>query len=896
MCPQSPKDANGAAKEGKADEFNESTLVFYVNGKRIEEKNVDPRTTLASYLREHLKLTGTKIGCNEGGCGACVGDDQRCGPANEQIRHYSANSCLTPVCMAFGWSRGFRKAVTTVEGIGSVLSGRLHPVQERLSKAHGSQCGFCTPGFIMAMYSLLRNKPKPTTADVDEAMQGNLCRCTGYAQSLKLTTRDRPRAPDRRQRAEVERNMCAMGENCCKNQKKTAEGRTEKTKLTQFADCAPYDPTQELIFPPELKHHGFHLKSFSMHNEKGLWFTPTSLDQLLRLKRLYPKARFISGNSELAVELKFRYIDLPVAINPKQIAELRQCYVGPGEAGGLQHQTAVMRSVCAMLHYFAGRHVRNMASVAGNIATASPISDLNPIWMTSGAEILLESEERGERRVKMDEKFFIAYRRTTIVSDEVLKGIWIPFSRRNQFFRAYKQAQRREDDIAIVTGAFSAEIGDGNKITDLRIAFGGMAPTTKLSVDAVEGLVGRQWDDRLLAEVTDRLSREFALPPGVPGGMSKYRCALTMSFFLKFYVHVCEQLKIPGHTSHGVESRVGEPHLPLFSSTQIYQDVPADQPEHDPVGRPMIHASGEKHTTGEAVYSCDVKVPDCLHFAYVLSPAACGPINDIDATEALQMDGVVGYIDWRDVPGSLNVGHWGQVVFAKERVSYFGQPVGGILANDHETARRAAARVKVDVTRENPIISMDVRSLLSRKNEEGVQDAIKNESYHMDAFVLHSQIGGGQQRQVAPDRLERLQASRVRIGGQEHFYLETQNCIVIPGECDEFDVISSTQSVSDVQVEVSQALKIPRHKINVKVKRIGGGFGGKESACGVIAAAVAVGAAKYRKPVKFYVERYEDMVISGTRHPFLFDYKLAIGDDGRFLDFEVNAYNNAGIP
>jgi xanthine dehydrogenase/oxidase len=157
--------------------------------------------------------------------------------------------------------------------------------------------------------------------------------------------------------------------------------------------------------------------------------------------------------------------------------------------------------------------------------------------MASGAEILLVSEERGERRVKIDEQFFISYRRTTIVPDEVLKGtnfyiilkliysqinirdslgIWIPLTEKNQFFRAYKQAQRREDDISIVTGAFSAKIDpESKKIIEIKAAFGGMAPVTKLALQTTKGLEGHEWNEKLLGEVVDRLVREFELPPGV---------------------------------------------------------------------------------------------------------------------------------------------------------------------------------------------------------------------------------------------------------------------------------------------------------------------------------------------------------------------------------------------
>jgi xanthine dehydrogenase/oxidase len=136
--------------------------------------------------------------------------------------------------------------------------------------------------------------------------------------------------------------------------------------------------------------------------------------------------------------------------------------------------------------------------------------------MASGAKILLVSEERGERQVKIDEKFFVSYRRTTIINDEIIKGIWIPLTEKNQFFRAYKQAQRREDDISIVTGAFSAKMDrKTNKIVEIRAAFGGMAPVTKLSLDTMNGIEGREWNEKLLDDVSDRLVKEFQLPAGV---------------------------------------------------------------------------------------------------------------------------------------------------------------------------------------------------------------------------------------------------------------------------------------------------------------------------------------------------------------------------------------------
>ncbi|CAD5220304.1 unnamed protein product [Bursaphelenchus okinawaensis] len=882
--------------------FDHEKLIFYVNGKRIEDDNVDPRTTLAVYLRDHLNLTGTKIGCNEGGCGACTVMLSDLDPLTEEIRHYSANACLTPVCMVFG------KCVTTVEGIGSVANKELHPVQDRLAKAHGSQCGFCTPGFVMAMYSLLRNKPKPTTDDIDEAIQGNLCRCTGYRPILEAYYS----FAEQQQNGLLKANgngvesSCAMGENCCKKRKVTQDSgnRKEVSQLADLSKCEPYDPSQEPIFPPELKLHKLHKHSFILDSNNTKWFAPTTFDELLRIKRTYPNGRFISGNSELAVELKFKFIDLSVAINPKQVAELRECYLDKEKnsvyiALGLsltemkdrlnkfikelpEEQTAVLRSVCAMLHYFAGKHVRNMASVAGNIATASPISDLNPIWMASGTEVLLVSEARGERICKIDEKFFVAYRRTVIQQDEVLKAIWIPLTRKGQFFRAYKQAQRREDDIAIVTGAFMAEI-EKNEIVDLKIAYGGMAPTTKLASESVKGLKGRTWNKDLLEYAATQIAKEFTLPLGVPGGMARYRSTLTISFFFKFFVHVCESLKIPGFTSHGVETRVGEPHLAKYNFTQLYQDVPIDQLESDPIHRPIMHQSGEKHTTGEAIYAADINPANALHMAYVTSPTAYGTLGAVDISQAQQEPGYVDYVDWRDIPGDIVFNHWGVRLFAQDEVLYHCQPIGAIIATSHESARRAANRVKIEVTPQKPIVT--------------IEDAIAAESYHMDKFKVHSQLAENPDAEYKPTdwkKYDRIIEGSNRMNGQEHFYLETNNCLVIPGEDDEMEIVSSTQCVDDVQGEVATVLGVPRHKIVVKVKRIGGGFGGKESVCGMFACTAAIAAKKLRRPIKFVLERYDDMAISGTRHPFRFDYKVAVDENNKFKDIEVHCYNNSG--
>uniref|UniRef100_A0A1I7XKX7 xanthine dehydrogenase n=1 Tax=Heterorhabditis bacteriophora TaxID=37862 RepID=A0A1I7XKX7_HETBA len=841
--------------------YQYNTLIFYVNGRRVEEKDIDPKTTLATYIRDHLHLTGTKIGCNEGGCGACTVMISEIEIGNGKVRHYSANSCLMPICAVFG------KAITTVEGIGSVVNKKLHPVQDRLARTHGSQCGFCTPGFIMAMYSLLRNNATPNEAEINEALQGNLCRCTGYRPILEAFYSF---AVKENGEMKIVQNGCSMGEKCCRMNSKV-DGRQQKLKLTDLSNLAPYDQTQEFIFPPELKLKAFHNSSFAFNHHSTIWYQPTDYSTLLSLKRMHPYARIISGNSELAIELKFKFIDLKMAINPRQIAELHEIRIDPvngvylGTGLSLTEMDAnlkaiiqklpveecrIFKSVHWMMHWFAGKHVRNVASVAGNIATASPISDLNPIWMAANAKlhiltlfpkiicvtkVVLESEERGERILSVDEQFFLGYRKTVIEPDEVVRAILIPFTKKHQYFRAYKQAQRREDDIAIVTGAFNATVNPNTFIVeDIKISYGGMAPTTKLALNAMKELKGMKWSQSMLDRALSLISDDFPLPPGVPGGMARYRQALTLSFFMKFFLDVAKKLNVTEIVDRNCITEIGQdiPHKLL--ATQVYEEVPSCQTSTDPIGRPIPHASGEKHTTGEAVYCNDIQIANCLHMAFVMSPVACGTLQSVDTSKALEMEGVVAYIDAMDVKNGAKLGHDNDTpIFVKDKITYHGQPIGAIIAENHELARKAANAVKVEITTSKAIIS--------------IEDAIAVDSYLTKNLAIHSSL---LERDTVVqnnwEKYDHIIEGEIKIGGQEHFYLETQQCVAIPLEDNEMEIISSTQAVSDVQAEIAKCLEIPAHKLIARVKRIGGGFGGKESTVSIIAVPAAIAAQKYQ--------------------------------------------------
>ncbi|KAK2141206.1 hypothetical protein LSH36_1140g00006 [Paralvinella palmiformis] len=760
-------------------------------------------------------------------------------------------------------------AVTTVEGIGSTKT-RLHPVQERLAKSHGSQCGFCTPGIVMSMYTLLRNNPQPSVDEMEKAFDGNLCRCTGYRpilEGFKTFTKE---------------FQCPMGDQCCQKMKTPKDStdngdsvQEQNQDLTTANTFTPYDASQELIFPSELQINDvYDKKDLVYKSARVTWYRPTTLDQLLKLKSENPDAKIVTGNTEVGIEVKFKNMLYPIIIAPTSIPEMTECsktdsglcFGGAVTLTEMEkfmkkfieklpaHRTKVFVAVVEMLRWFAGHQVRNVAAIAGNIMTASPISDLNPIWLAAGCNITVMSKDGGQRNIPMDDAFFQGYRQTVVKPEEVLLNITVPYTKQDEYFHSYKQAHRRDDDIAIVNAAMRVMFEPGTDVVkELSLAYGGMAPTTVMAKTTMKSLIGKHWNEDLMTASCQLLADDLPLSPGVPGGSESYRQTLTTSFFFKFYLTVLQQLEANK------------------------KDLPG-QPESDPIGRPIVHKSALEQTTGEARYCDDTpKYEGELYLSPVLSTVSRGKIVEVDPSLALQQPGVVDYISHRDVPGSNITGPFAdEEVFASEKVESQGYIIGAVLADDQQLARRAANMVKIRYEELEPIIT--------------IEQAIEANSFIPPSYKLENgDIEAG--FKTSDHTIE----GEVRIGGQEHFYLETQACIAIPkGEHGEMDIISGTQSPSDTQNMVAAALGVPNNRVVCHTKRIGGGFGGKESRSIIIAMAVAIAANKHNIPVRCMLDRDEDMVMTGTRHPFLARYKVGFTNEGNVMALTLDLYCNCG--
>ncbi|KAM8785131.1 xanthine dehydrogenase/oxidase isoform 1-T1 [Rhynchonycteris naso] len=865
-------------------------LVFFVNGKKVVEENADPETTLLVYLRRKLGLCGTKLGCGEGGCGACTVMLSKYDHLQNKIVHFSVNACLAPICSLH------HVAVTTVEGIGSTKS-RLHPVQERIAKSHGSQCGFCTPGIVMSMYTLLRNQLEPTIEEIEDAFQGNLCRCTGYRpilQGFRTFARD---------------GGCCGGNvdnpNCCMNQRKDHTQVTLSPSLFNPEEFMPLDPTQEPIFPPELlRLKDTPRKQLRFEGERVTWIQALTLKELLDLKAQHPEAKLVVGNTEIGIEMKFKNRLFPVIVCPAWVPELNSVERGPegisfGAACPLTsvektlkdavaelpaHKTEVFRGVLEQLRWFAGKQVKSVASIGGNIITASPISDLNPVFMACGTKLTIVS--KGTRRtVRMDHTFFPGYRKTLLGPEEILLSIEIPFSREGEFFSAFKQASRRDDDIAKVTTGMRVLFQPGTtQVKELALCYGGMADRTISAFKTTQKQLLNFWNESLLQEVSTGLAEELQLAPDAPGGMVEFRRTLALSFFFKFYLTVLQKLGL-----EHVDDKCGKLDPTFASATllfqkdppanaQLFQEVPKGQPEEDAVGRPLPHLAAAMQASGEAVYCDDIPhYENELSLRLVTSTRAHAKIKSIDISEAQKVPGFVCFISADDIPGSNKTGLFNdETVFAKDKVTCVGHIIGAVVTDTPEHAQRAAQGVKITYEELPAIIT--------------IEDAIKNNSFYGPEVKIEK---GNLKKGFS--EADNVVSGELYIGGQEHFYLETHCTIAVPkGEAGEMELFVSTQNTTKTQSFVANMLGVPANRITVRVKRLGGGFGGKETRSTVVSTAVALAAYKTGRPVRCMLDRDEDMLITGGRHPFLAIYKVGFMKTGKIVALEVDHYSNAG--
>ena len=794
-------------------------LDFQLNGQPVRVEGVSPNVTLLEWLRAR-GLTGTKEGCAEGDCGACSvavsahdADGKPCWRA--------INSCLVPLPVLAG------RAVMTVEGL---KREAMHPVQTAMVRQHGSQCGYCTPGFVMSLFEGYHRAELKTEAQLDEQLAGNLCRCTGY---------------------------------------RAIRGAA----LESFAERA-----DDGLAAPDSAAGAL---AYAANGEQFL--RPQSLAELFPLLAADPAARLVAGATELGLEITKRFRRFPTLISLEGVRELTTLretedawHIGAavllttlldrlgGEYPALQN----------MLWWFGSRQIRNRATLGGNLVTASPIGDSAPVLLTSDTQLVLASAE-GERTLPLAE-FFLAYRKTALRPGEILKTVVLP--RRDDFRRTfYKVSKRREMDISTVAGCFAVKLENG-RIAEARIAYGGVAPTPVRARKTEAALLGKPWTAETIVEVQPVLAAEFS-PISDTRGTAAYRAQLITGLLVKFFHgddprEPATLLPKPEPTMEAGHERAHRdlPNVGGSSQSRIRQrdwEVPPTLPA-------VPHESGHKHVTGEAIYVDDA-TGGMLETWLVVSPHARARILRRDATAARTLPGIHAVLLAEDVPGMNDVGavRHDEPLLAKDEVQYHSQPVACVVGETAEQCRAAAAAVVVEY---EPLPALlDLRA------------AIAQRSFHTEANVI---TRGDPARALAeaPQRFE----GEFSFGGQDHFYLETNAAWAEPGEDGAVFINSSTQHPSEVQMIVSHVLGCAINHVTVQCPRMGGGFGGKETQAAAPAALAALGALKTGRKVRVRYNRDTDMAVTGKRHPFLARFAAGFDDEGRVLAVRAELFADAG--
>lgn len=472
-------------------------VIFYLNNERIEVSGSEVFQPLSTWLRYRKGMTGTKVVCSEGDCGACtvmlgwlVGEPGRTMNADRKLEYRIIDSCIQflfqlDLCH-----------VITVEGISS--QGELHPAQKAMVECFGSQCGFCTPGFVMALADLAEKERIHTTQKIKDKLAGNLCRCTGYEAIVKaglaLNGGSPPRLLERFDRTAIEREFKVLA--------------WHSVKVTGAGG--------------------------------ELFFKPQSLAEALKLRAAMPQLKIVAGGTDLGVQHnkgKSLLTQVMFIAHLHEIAGVKQ--VGQAlEIGAAANWSDVLAAteqrlpeLYAILKIFAAEQIRNAATIGGNIINASPIADSLPCLYVLGAKLELTSIT-GSREVEIN-AFYTGYKRFDLQPNEILTKIILPLPAADAAVGLYKVSKRRDLDISTVTLGLHMKTRAG-KITEAHLAAGGVAATIVRLRSAEKALVGSEWTAATFAQAGQVATAEIS-PLSDVRGSAEFRKALVKNLFLKFY-------------------------------------------------------------------------------------------------------------------------------------------------------------------------------------------------------------------------------------------------------------------------------------------------------------------------------------------------------------------------
>ncbi len=466
-----------------------STIKFVYQDKIIEEKNPDSNETLLNYIRTKLKKTGTKEGCAEGGCGACtvvLGELK-----NDKINYSPINSCIMFLPTLHG------KQLIIVEDLVS-KDGSLHQVQQSMVDWHGSQCGFCTPGFVMSLFSMFKNYSKFNNNLIKESISGNLCRCTGYKPIIKA-----------------------------------AKSLNNKNKIDQFTK------NKKNVIKLLKKINN---ASITIYKNNKKYFAPRYVQELKKILRKNTNSHLLSGGTDLSLNVTKKRQEIESIIYMNSINELNYIknqtkYIEVGATTPLikfeNYVNKYYPDFNSILKRYGSVQIRNVATMAGNIATASPIGDTLPLLLSLDAKLVLKDAKK--TKIVPLNGFFLDYRKTKLKKGQFIESVRIPLFPKN-IFKAYKISKRFDDDISSVCASFNLEVIN-KKIKNIRIAYGGMASIPKRAKSCERILKNSLITDKIIEKAKKALEQDFK-PISDMRASAKYRLLVAKNLLNKCLLEV----------------------------------------------------------------------------------------------------------------------------------------------------------------------------------------------------------------------------------------------------------------------------------------------------------------------------------------------------------------------
>ncbi|TPL48150.1 xanthine dehydrogenase small subunit [Mesorhizobium sp. B2-4-6] len=465
---------------------------FILNGSDVALKDVAPDATLLDWLRLNRSLRGTKEGCAEGDCGACtvlVGK-----LSAEGLVYESVNACIRFMGSLDGTH------VVTVEHLRGD-GEKLHPVQQAMVDFHGSQCGFCTPGFIMSLYGLWMKAPDPSNAAIEKALQGNLCRCTGYEAIMRAAHAISSYGKAAKDPLAVER-----------------EDITARLKVLR--DGARVE----------------------IGSGKARLIVPASVDDFATLLEKEQGATIVAGSTDVGLWVTKHMRDISPAIFIGGLEGLRTTSEKDGVitiGAGVTYTEAFemlskrIPALGPLVDRIGGEQVRNMGTIGGNIANGSPIGDTPPPLIALGAQLTLRKGKA--RRTIPLETFFIAYGKQDRQPGEFVEAVQVPVPAKGTKFAVYKITKRRDEDITATLGAFYLTLAKDGTVADIRIAYGGMAATPKRAGAVEQALIGKAWDEATVEAAMAEYAKDFT-PLTDMRATAEYRALAAKNLLLRFYI------------------------------------------------------------------------------------------------------------------------------------------------------------------------------------------------------------------------------------------------------------------------------------------------------------------------------------------------------------------------